>query len=741
MKNFYLKTFSVALLFLLLPIMLLGWDQKLIDIANKFAKGDSITNGQKAYLFANNTRLNNLAGRGVISNAVYQKNQSYFQNLNDRFSKAAAMKSGLVLNKQTSLATKFKPWTDTDNLIGKEGGKIKLQDIKNVRGNYNQMVKNWLTANGMKVKDGIDWAKKNDTDFMPHANQTKQFARINKWINKMGGTAYESPAAANVEKYIRSGKLNKINTRNATIYNQEMNSQIDHKTKMINSTNKAIAKLQAKSPQPGTKAYTKLQDLKATNQALKSQVAKYLVRKNTINNIVSQKYGVGQQTNPPKRVLQVAENRGLKTTRQANYVGRNAKTLMQNADKNFHNTLSQIPKTQIAKEFIRSKAIGVFGQKPVNLVSSPDKNILKPLGYQRSKPGTFNRKLEGYGSGMLKAGGFILLAFKVYDVVKEAYQTGNYAQGAANLVILGVVGYGMNYAITTVFGGFLAANPATAVAIGTFTIAYGLTREIFSRVEIGGKTLDQHTQDIMDKYYFKSGQYDEEAKKQIIKMYFDAIAKGHKLQDGMSPEEGLKKLLENYDKGGKIFVGIFEPRTGAANTIVENSTIINTIEGSAEASGKSKINTGISAVNAKIEDSYIENVGDVEAVAKENSRINTGVSLNQSTVQRSFISTRTEGKVEAVNNSVINIGLSANNSEIKDANITSDVEGTFTARDSSNINAGIQANRAKISNANISNTVQGANVTAKNRSTVNQGTKFDKEANEQDTNPQFNFGK
>lgn len=740
MKNFYLKIFSIVLL-MLLPIMLLGWDQKLIDIANRFSRGDSITNKQKAYLFANNTKLNNMAGRGVISNTVYQKSQAYFQNLNDRFSKSAAIKSGLVLNKQTSLATKFKPWTDTDNLVGKSGGKVTLQDIKNVRANYNTMVKNWLKAFGVNSKSGIDWAKKLQTDFMPHANQTSQFARINKWINKMGGTAYESPGAANVEKYIRAGKLDKINIRNASIYNQEMNNQIEHKLKMIDRTNSAIAKLQAKNPQPGTKAYNKLQDLRSANQGLKSLVAKYLVRKNTINNILSQKYGVGQQTNPSKRVLQVADNRGVKTTRQANYVGRNARNLMDKADKNFNNTLSQIPKGVRFAEYMKSKAISLFGQKPVNIASSPDKYILKKLGYQRQKPGTLNRKLEGYGSGVLKAGGFFLLAFRVYDVVKETYQTGNYVQGVVNLAILGATGYAFNYAMTYVFGSFLAANPVTATAIGTFTIAYGLTREIFSRVEIGGKTLDQHTQNFMDSVYFKSGQYDDEARKQIIKMYLDAIAKGYKLANGMSAEEGLKKLMENYDKGGRIFTGIFDPPTGATHTIIENSTIINTVEGSSEASGKSKINTGISAVNAKIEDSYIENTGDVEAVAKENSKINTGVNLNQSTVQKSFISTRTEGKVEAVNNSVINTGLSANNSEIKDSSITSEVEGTFTARDNSNLNAGIQANKTNITNSNLANTIQGANSSAKARSTVNEGVKFDKNANEQEPNLEFNFGK
>lgn len=741
MKNFYLKIFSAVLL-ILLPVMLLGWNPKLIDIANRFAKGDSITNTQKAYLFANNTKLNNLAGRGLISDSVYQKNQSYFQNMNDRFSKAAAMKSGLTLNKQTSFGTKFKSFTDTDNLVGKSGGKVTLQDIKNVRATYNKMVRNWLAANGMKVKDGVDWAKKTNTDFMPHANQTKQFSRINKWINKMGGTAYESPAAANVEKYIRAGKIDKITVRSASAYNQEMNSQIEHKLKMIDRNNSAIGKLQAKNPQPGTKAFNTLQNLKAKGQGLKSLVAKYLIRKNTINNIVSQKYGVGEQTKVPKKVLTADTLRGPKSIKQAEYVGRNARKLMNQADKNFNNTISKVPRVQVVKEFLRSKAIGIFGQKPVNVASSPDKYILKKLGYQRPKPGTFSRKLEGYGGGALKAGGYIMLAFQVYDVVKEAYQTGNYAQGAFNLAVLGVIGYGMNYAVTTVFGGFLAANPATATAIATFAIAYGLTREIMSRVEIGGKTLDQHTQDSMDSYYFKSAQYDDEARKQIIKMYLEAIAKGHKLQNGMSVEEGLKQLMANYDKGGRIFTGIFEPRTGAVFTTIENSAIINSVEGSSEATGKSKINTGISAVNAKVEDSYIENTGDVEAVAKENSRINTGVSINQSTVQRSFISTRTEGKVEAVNNSTINTGLSANNSLIKDSNITSEVEGTFTARDNSNINAGVQANKATISNANLTNTVQGANITAKNRSTINQGTKFDKDANEQpEPNLQFNFEK
>lgn len=750
-----LKLLSTIFALLVFQLQVIGWDQVLIKMAEEFAKDPTnVSWQQKAYMFSRNSEINNMAGRGAISNDAYQKSQAMFQEMNDNISKQAAQNAGLDISKQVSKTPgKFNPWTDTDNLVGKKDGRVTLQDIKNCRAEYNKLVNEFLEKYQVNASRNTDWAKRNETDFMPQANQTRQFQTINKWINKMGGTAYESPEAANVEKLIRARRPFLLTLDNAKTYNVEMNIQIEHKLHILDKTNSLIDRLKANNYPPGSPRLELIEKLEASTQKLNHQIAKYLVRKTDINDIMVKRFGVGEEIKLDKQVYEAASQRDPVTAQQAEFVGRQARDLMGQADSNFGKTTGTISKfNQLndslkvvelrAKYYVYDQARGALGDSNLRrLVTSPDRAIRDNLGVSRGGPGSIQRlTLTRINTG-LKVGGGILMAFQVYDVLKESYRTGNYTQGALNLVIMYGFAKGAEYAITSVFGSVLAANPVTATAIGVFMVSYGLTREVFSRVTVGGKTLDGHVQDQMDKYYFKSGEYDQAAKNQIVKMYLDALGKGYKLANGMTQDEALRKILENYDKGGKIFEGIFEPRTGALNTTIENSTISNTVSGSSEASGKSKINTGISAVNAKIENSTIVNEGNVDAVAKENSRINTGVSVNQSTVENSNVYVKTDGEATAINNSTVNAGFAANNANIQNSNISSNVQGTFAAKDNSTLNAGIQANNSKISNADMSNKVQGANVTVKNRSTVNMGTKLDKDANEQEPDLQFNFGK
>jgi len=140
---------------------------------------------------------------------------------------------------------------------------------------------------------------------------------------------------------------------------------------------------------------------------------------------------------------------------------------MNQADKNFNNTINNVSRTQLAqdlikvtelkvKDFIHGKALQTFGDSKLRrIVRAPDRALGK-LGYQRGAPGSLQRNMQSYGNTALKGGGIILLAFKFYDVGMEAYRTGNYVQGALNLLIVYGFAKGGEYVITSLFGSFFA---------------------------------------------------------------------------------------------------------------------------------------------------------------------------------------------------------------------------------------------------------------------------------------------
>ncbi|MEI6054575.1 MAG: hypothetical protein WCR55_00835 [Lentisphaerota bacterium] len=744
----FLKYLTPFILSIILPVILLGYDKSLVDLANYFANYSEKLPPKalmqvRLQLLSSYDEMSNLRNGGHITDEAFQRVQSSSQQILEERFKWAAEQSGLNVSKQVSQSTSYKQklWADNDIFIERPGGKpATFHDYKTQTANFSKGMDQLYAENGVPVAKGTNWTKTTKTDFMVSPN-SPDFAPVVEDINKSGGRAYRSPDAARVEAYIRLGRDNLMTFNEAVAYHNEMKSQVKINIEIADQLTSKINQLKTGNFPPGHPNAELLEKLTNQLQEVNHLTAKYLGRAENVHNLTQGRYGVGQKTKLPEYVSEAVE-RGQGTAAQAEKVGMESKNLLNQLEKDFKNMTGQASKFSKMKDTVsvyeQKMRFGVWdklsnlagGEENLKLkLGTPDRYIREKFKMSEqkynsiSKGPSINRIQRGLGWG-----GGILMALQIYDVVTETYRTGNYYEGMKSLAYTFVFGKILQYGLTAIF----VANPVAGTVIGVVLITYFLAKEVSNRL----------TPEWIEANIYKSGQYDEQAKKALIQMYLDAIAKGHKLANGMTPEEGLKKLMENYDKGGRMFTGIFAPSTGGVITTIENSTIINTVEGSSEATGKSKINTGISAVNAKVEDSYIENTGDVEAIAKENSKINTGVSINQSTVQRSFISTRTEGKVEAVNNSTINTGLSANNSEIKDSNITSEVEGTFSARDNSTLNAGVQANNTKLTNATISNTVQGANTTVKNRSTVNQGTKFNKDDNEQPApDLQFNFGK
>ncbi len=730
--NKLLSRILLVALLLVLPLLCLSWTKQLIDAANALADGKA-TRWQKAYLFANNDKINHMGLTGKLSDRVYQKNQTFFQNINDKISARAATRAGLTYDKQKASSPTFKAGTDTDNLVGKGNKNITLRDIQRTKNFYNQEVEKFLKNRGYKAPSGADWSRKTDTDFMPHASDTKQFNRICKWINKNGGTAYESGNAATIEKFIRSKQYGKITTKGAIEYTLEMDRQINHKLKMIDANSKAIAALQRANPKPGSAGYNQLQDLQAMNQKMNSQVAKYLTRKQNIANIVAEKLGIKNTYQPPSQVYDAADRRGSSTKAQASYVGKNARALVADANRAFAG-LFVSKGVNVAKDAMSrltsglasvggrafqetAKASFAYARTIARAVSSPDKLIMKGLsgGTPRMQvtPGSVTQSLSGLNKA-LGYGGKITSFLAFYDIAKEAYTTGNYKQGAVNAMLVSGMMYVTSKGVSYVFGSFIVANPVTATAIGVFIASYSLTREFMSRVTVGGKSLDQHTQDWFDDQLFQSGQYDVAAKADIMKMYMDSIKKGHKLPEGMSIEEGWKIIEENYNSGGRIFEGVFyargpRRRAGAAVTKVESSIITNYASGKFSAADKSRVNVGIQADRATIKNSIISSstTGTVNAINK--SKVNTGVNVSGGNIKNSSLSATSNVNINAISSNV-STGIELSGAE--NSRVSTNVNATINARNS---NVDVGAVKGSVERKRITTNVT-AGVDAKNES-------------------------
>lgn len=325
-------------------------------------------------------------------------------------------------------------------------------------------------------------------------------------------------------------------------------------------------------------------------------------------------------------------------------------------------------------------------------------NFLKNRGVEAAPAGS-PEKLHG----ALKWGGYVLIGLQAYDIAKDYHEGKIDGYGVA--VRVGYMGAGIAYGMAefAVIGALLGPTIATGYAV--FTTSYALTREFMSRTG-----LDKPVQDAFYNRWFggdaaAEGPMLEEIKRQFM----DAIAKGHKLADGMTPEQAWQKILQNLKNGGKIYSGIFSPYgvpnlpkfgTGTGKASVTDSTLTNTVSGSSTATGKSVINTGINAQGAEIKGSTITNTVNTEIEAKNQSKVNAGVSVNNATV--------------------------------KDSTITNEVTGKKISADGgSTVNSGVKADNTSITGgSNIKNTVIGGKSDAKGKSKINEGLKFEKDPDE-----------
>ena len=312
-----------------------------------------------AYTFKYNKSLNRMAmidpSKGGMPDPIYQANQRVFKKINQELCVKAARDAGLVAKLQ---ATKpgssevFKSGTDTDIIVesGPSKHPITLDDIRKTESAYQRRVKDFLSKRSVEAPGKID----TDTDFMPNSKDTtpSEFKKINKYINKNGGTAYESPAAAEVEAKLRTPGA-KLEVGETGSYVAEMEKLAAKKLRyadLMDYEARVIAKSQP----------ARALELQAEAQLARSQVGKYISRiDDATRKLVSQHSIDVPEIESPfwKAVNKVNKVRGAESATEAASVGALGKYGTDKALSSYAETLAKIAANnggKASKEIVES---------------------------------------------------------------------------------------------------------------------------------------------------------------------------------------------------------------------------------------------------------------------------------------------------------------------------------------------------------------------------------------------------
>lgn len=215
----------------------------LVAYARAAAAGQA-TEQQKAVLFANNERLNNLAMAGKISDGEYQHNQRAFVEKNDELIRSASTRHGLAVAPPKNADT-YKAGTDTDRQLQNPQGELTVDHVKKVRQEYNREVAGYLSSQGVKTSPSENWAKKLTTDIMPSPYDMKpaDFKNANSYINADGGLAYTDADAAKLQLGIDGGRSVSPTVHEAAAYHNEMQKKAAAMNTEIRRLNAERAKL------------------------------------------------------------------------------------------------------------------------------------------------------------------------------------------------------------------------------------------------------------------------------------------------------------------------------------------------------------------------------------------------------------------------------------------------------------------------------------------------------------------
>ncbi len=224
--------FIIVSAFLLLssqamPVQALEFSNEEILASARAVAAGTATEKQKAIAFAENDKINNLAMSGKLDNSEYQANQRAFVAKNDELIRQAANKRGLSVLPPVTKVGDFKPGTDTDRQLASNKGPLKVDDVKNMRNDYNQQVGSYLKSAGLKPAAHENWAKKLTTDIMPSPDMPAgEFKAATTWINSQGGVAYNSAEAAKLQLAIDGNAPQNLSSYEAAAYHNEMQKKI-----------------------------------------------------------------------------------------------------------------------------------------------------------------------------------------------------------------------------------------------------------------------------------------------------------------------------------------------------------------------------------------------------------------------------------------------------------------------------------------------------------------------------------
>lgn len=313
-----------------------------------------------AITFQHNKGLNRMAmislEKGGMPDPIYQENQRVFSGLNKKFTRQAAadvgMKARLQVKKPGEVEI-FKHGTDTDVIVesGKPGKKITLKNVKETEVAYQRRVKNFLKKNGVEPPLGII---DTDTDFMPNSKDTTpdEFRKINKYINKNGGTAYESPGAAEVEA--------KMRTKGATLKIGETGEYVSEMTRLIGKKLKYADMLDYEARVLAKFQPLRAMELQAEAQLARSQVGKYIQRIDDVNRAVAKQHGITLKPNKSpfwKAVKKVNKVRGVESATEAATVSALGKYGANKALTSYAKTLAKIAAIGKANLSVTSRQI------------------------------------------------------------------------------------------------------------------------------------------------------------------------------------------------------------------------------------------------------------------------------------------------------------------------------------------------------------------------------------------------
>ncbi|MBK6741826.1 MAG: hypothetical protein IPG66_02170 [Hydrogenophilales bacterium] len=321
----------------------LAWDDALIQAVYAVTFGRA-NEAQKALVFANNKVVNQMAMTNIIDNKAYQASQKLFSDINNTFIQKAAKEAGLKAGLQPPSGEGYNPGTDTDVLVdsAKQGEKITLENIKKAEEAYQRQLRQFLESRGVKPPAGkID----TQTDFMPNSRSTtpSEFTKINQHINANGGTAYESPGAADVEWKMRLDKndpLRKLNINETGEYMNEMQRLAKEKLSHAEA-------LEAEARQALKTDPAKARGLQSDAQLARSQAGKYMQRMEKVSNELAKQHGVPGVPKSEGPLGQSIENiskegRGFDTRGDARNIGKYGEAGVNKGVKDYAETLSKI---------------------------------------------------------------------------------------------------------------------------------------------------------------------------------------------------------------------------------------------------------------------------------------------------------------------------------------------------------------------------------------------------------------